>query len=187
MTAIDQSKLEAIQARRASLAESKTQAPELEQDERAAATGSNDDTFARAAESQQLGELTANMHETVRDDDFKDVLGVYLSVVEHQPQLVLHDEEGHPIMVPFVNHTLIVRSQHIHTQIERNMQQNPVYRSQMTRCSPEQARMILETIKRTQREIATTGPVSTPLVRAVEAIRANTLATAKQEIMDKVN
>jgi hypothetical protein len=41
-------------------------------------------------------------------------------------------------------------------------------------------------VKRTQREIATTGPVSTPLVRAMESIRHGTMALAKQEIMDRV-
>lgn len=145
-----------------------------------------DDSFSRAIENETIGAMTAEIQAAVNDADFKDVIGVYLSVVEHQPQLVLFDEDGHPIMVPFVNHTLIVRDQHIYEQIERNMRQNPVYRTQIARCTSEQAKMILETVKRTQREIATTGPVSTPLVRAMESIRNGTMAIAKQEIMDRV-
>lgn len=154
-------------------------------DDRGAAIG-NDDTFSRAIENEAVGASTAEIQAAVNDVDFQDVLGVYLSVVEHQPQLVLFDEDGHPVMVPFVNHTLIVRDRHIHEQIERNMRQNPVYRTQIARCTSEQAKMILETVKRTQREIATTGPVSTPLVRAMESIRNGTMAIAKQEIMDRV-
>ena len=155
-------------------------------DSRGAEISDSDDGFARSAENEELGEFTAEIQAAVKDADFENVLGVYLSVVEHQPQLVLFDEDGHPMMVPFVNHTLIVRSRHVYEQIEHNMKSNPVYRTQMARCTPEQAKMILETVKRTQREIATTGPVSTPLVRAMESIRHGTMALAKQEIMDRV-
>lgn len=211
---IENKRLEAIQAKRAALAieqeakanfvkemtarkdaaaASATQTSSINktpdtgiEDHRGSEISGSDDSFARAAENEELGQFTAEIQSAIKDADFENVLGVYLSVVEHQPQLVLFDEDGHPVMVPFVNHTLIVRSRHIYEQIEHNMKSNPVYRSQMTRCTPEQAKMILETVKRTQREIATTGPVSTPLVRAMESIRHGTMALAKQEIMDRV-
>lgn len=184
----EKTQIDAIKARRAlleeKLANKLANAASIEEsDSRDAEIGGRDDTLQRAADRQALGAKIVSP-ETNSPDLMSDVLGVYLSIVEHQPQLLLYDDDGHPIAVPFINHTLIVRDKNLHEQIELNMRNNPAYRSQITRCSTEQARMIMETITRTQREIATSGPASTPLVRAMDAIRANALAIAKQEIMD---
>lgn len=122
----------------------------------------------------------------IRDENGDIIYGVYISNNEHMMQLALYDRDDRPIFVPFTNHTLVVRDEHLYKQIEDNMRRNAAYSSQIIRADYRSALMLLEMAARTQKEAAQIGAMGTPLVRAAESIRAANMAFFKQDILDGV-